>query len=690
MEYYNRIVCATFEDLSSGPDAIMNLNTLRSLVFRNPSLRVRRSTWDKPVLIDYYALPERYRKLYEERHGDPKMTLKEEIRKANLRLDAKAREYFEGYSYEKGGIMTRLPENLIEEYTVNASVLNILWDRYNDCKAYRKSLSGSMSGVWDVVSDTSEGLRDSYGHTLPTSVMRLRERMNRYRKDGYASLISGKMGNRSAAVITDEAARLIVALKRSSVPVYTDAQLLEKYNEEAKARGWKQLSGVRALSMFLNKPEIMPLWYDAVYGELKAHQYFSRKNRTELPSVRDALWYGDGTKLNLYYRATEGGRTVIKTMQVYEVMDAYSEVLLGYHISESENYEAQYHAYRMAVQMSGHKPYELVCDNQGGHKKLEAQNFFKKICRVYRPTAPYSGQSKTIESAFGRFQSQVLHKDWRFTGQNITAKRKSSRANLERVSANMDKLYTLEELKQAYAAARREWNEGRHPATGQSRIEMYRASENPETDAVGVMDMIDMFWLRTERLSTYTDNGLRITVKGKVYEYEVFGDDGLPDHGFLRTNFGRKFQVAYDPYDMRSVRLYTRDADGSLRFARIAETRMVIHRAIQEQREGEAAFIRSQIEANRQDRLERQAQARAIEREFGTSPEQQGLARAKLAGISGGQAAVEREIERRAKKYSRSPEVVSPGELGKKISEMIYNPQTGGIDIDECRVAGKL
>ena len=47
-------------------------------------------------------------------------------------------------------------------------------------------------------------------------------------------------------------------------------------------------------------------------------------------------------------------------------------------------------------------------------------------------------------------------------------------------------------------------------------------------------------------------------------------------------------------------------------------------------------------------------------------------------------------IERRMKKYSRNPEALTPGEAGKKISQMIYNPQSGGIDADEYRMAGKL
>ena len=373
-------------------------------------------------------------------------------------------------------------------------------------------------------------------------------------------------------------------------------------------------------------------------------------------------------------------------------MDAYSEVLLGYHISENEDYEAQYHAYRMAIQVSGHKPYELVHDNQGGHKKIGA--FLDRlVSRVHRPTAPYSGQSKTIESVFGRFQAQVLHKDWRFTGQNITAKKSSSRANLERIRANADKLYTLEELKEAYSKARKEWNEGVHHATGESRLSMYEGSINPETQEVTVPDMVDMFWLTTEKPSTYTDNGLNITIKRKNYRYEVYDEAGMPDHEFLRNNRGRRFYAKYDPYDPCSVRLYTMDADGGMRFVRIARPYFVIHRNIQEQTAGERAFITANIKANEADRIRRQIEGRVIEREHGTAMEQQGLRRPKMAGLSGAEKAereIEREVKRRTRKYAADPEQLSPGRITKAISNMVFDPADGGIRFDERKVAGKL
>ena len=76
---------------------------------------------------------------------------------------------------------------------------------------------------------------------------------------------------------------------------------------------------------YLERPEIKPLWYDAVYGELAAKQLYARRNKTEMPTMRDSLWYGDGTKLNLFCKAVENGKTVVRSASVYEVIDAYSE-----------------------------------------------------------------------------------------------------------------------------------------------------------------------------------------------------------------------------------------------------------------------------------------------------------------------------------------------------------------------------
>lgn len=684
MEYYNKILCVTFAELTGGRDPVMKANTLKCNVQRSNIACARRGGGEgTQALYVWSSIPEKYRRRFVATYGDPEEKMREAMTKASIKIDAKAREYYEAYTYmDKDGQERHLTEKMIEEYTINASVLGELEKMAARRQAIRSSLNAPMSGAWDLILDSAERMRESYGHTLPGTLARLKTRLKAWKSDGYQSVVSGKLGNSSALKITGDFLKLIVALKRSKVPVYTDAQLLEKANEIAEERGWKPIRSLSGMKKWLNSPSVEPLWYDAVYGEQAARQRYGRKHKTALPTRRDTLWYGDGTKLNLYYRDEQGK---VRTTQVYEVIDAMSEVLLGYCISDTEDYEAQYHAYRMAIQKSGHKPYEIVYDNQGGHKKLDSDGFIGKICRVHRPTQPYNGESKTIESVFGRFQAQVLHKDWRFTGQNVTAKKASSRPNVEFIEANKDSLYTLEELKDAYAAARKEWNEGVHPATGERRIDMYEKSVNEETQEVTLHDMVNMFWVFTKRMATFTDQGLQVTIKGEKRQYEVCSSPGVPDHEWRRKHTYERFIVAYDPYDFASIRLYTKGTDGSLRFERTAEPYILIHRALQDQQgTDDAKFIRQEQEANLQDRIERTVAGRTIAAEHGTDAEQQGLHSPKLKGTT---AAVQRQIDHRMERYSQPPEQYQLGRHTKSLSlDDWLDVMEGGDDGDTPRI----
>lgn len=683
MEYYNKILCVTFAELTGGRDPVMKANTLKCNVQRCNIACARRGGGEgTQALYVWSSIPEKYRRRFVATYGDPEEKMREAMTKASIKIDAKAREYYEAYTYmDKDGQERHLTEKMIEEYTINASVLGELEKMAARRQAIRSSLNAPMSGAWDLILDSSERMRESYGHTLPGTLARLKTRLKAWKADGYQSVVSGKLGNSSALKITGDFLKLIVALKRSKVPVYTDAQLFEKANETAEERGWKPIRSLSGMKKWLNSPSVEPLWYDAVYGEQAARQRYGRKHKTALPTRRDTLWYGDGTKLNLYYRDEQGK---VRTTQVYEVIDAMSEVLLGYCISDTEDYEAQYHAYRMAIQKSGHKPYEIVYDNQGGHKKLDSDGFIGKICRVHRPTQPYNGESKTIESVFGRFQAQVLHKDWRFTGQNVTAKKASSRPNVEFIEANKDSLYTLEELKDAYAAARKEWNEGVHPATGERRIDMYEKSVNEETQEVTLHDMVDMFWVFTKRMATFTDQGLQVTIKGEKRQYEVCSSPGVPDHEWRRKHTYERFIVAYDPYDFASIRLYTKGTDGSLRFERTAEPYILIHRALQDQQgTDDAKFIRQEQEANLQDRIERTVAGRTIAAEHGTDAEQQGLHSPKLKGTT---AAVQRQIDHRMERYSQPPEQYQLGRHTKSLSLDDWLDVMDGKAEDEMRI----
>lgn len=674
MEYYNKMICVTVDELTeeyNGQRVMGTSNYKRLCASKRLFVARKAGGFGVYALIMYSSLPDRFRARFEAIHGNPEQILEQQkMEKKVLKIDKDARDFYMSHILPNG---KTLVDTRVEEYTINASVLGLVLTALNERMAKVQALGGGVpKDLWHKALDLSESYRKDYNHTLPNTLRGFRDKMNAYKRNSYVALISGKDGNKNTLKITDEAGDQIIALKRSKVPVYTNSQLFAKYNEIAKDKGWKPLKSISSLVSFLERPEVKRRWYDAVHGELAAHQKYTRKHKTALPSFRDSLWYADGTKLNLFYKDyDENGKLQVRTTQVYEVMDAFSETFLGYFISDRENFNAQYNAFRMAIQTAGHRPFEIVVDNQGGHKKDEAKDLFEHICHVFRFTAPYSGQSKTIESAFGRFQAEILHQDWRFTGQNITTKKVISRPNMEFIEANKENLYTLEELKIAYAKAREAWNNAKHPATGIARMEMYQNSVNPETTEVDQLDMIEMFWLTTPKPSTFTASGITIEINKKKYTYEVLGTDKMPDLEFRKKHTFRQFYVMYDPCDMTQVRLYTKETNG-MRYIATAEPYVKVHRNLQEQKPGEMTFIRQMDIRNKQERVNLQLEAAELEMAHGVAPEQFGLNRPKMRGIS--LVSTEALMETSVKKTkAKQAEIIDVGLLGKQVSNLTFN-----------------
>lgn len=638
MQRYGQTIAVTVEDLTRSDDgeAVMTYTTYEKLASRKRLKKIDSGGGlGRRVQIEYSSLPERFRRRFEAKYGDPEELLRQD--RPALVINTEARRFFAGI--EPGTFRLpngeTLPDDKVEEYTLNASVLDVLHAEVEKQRLGRNRLKQSTRIIWENILASAERLRADFHHTLPNNEARLKDKVRTYEREGFICLVSKKFCNANKTKITPEGGRLLIALRRSRVPVYTLRQIFDEYNRRAERKGWKTLESMNSVISYLDRPDVAPKWWAAVYGELSARQKFDRKQQTILPGVRDALWYGDGTKLNLYYKGRDkDGRLVKKTAMVYEVIDAYSEMLLGYCIGEAENAELQRRAFRMAIETAGHKPFEIVTDNQGGQKTTDSLNFMSRICHITRKTAPHTPQAKSIESVFGRFQREVLHADWRFTGQNITATSRDSRPNSEFIGANVDNLYTFEEMCAAYADYRQRWNDLRHPESKMSRREMYLRSQNPEAPALSQYDYMEMFWSVTERPSEFTSSGITIQVAGQRYSYEVLDAEGHPNMEFRRSNTTRKFFVRYDPDDMTRVWLCTKPAVGGLRMVVPAVPYAVVHRAIQEQTPEEQAFLRETLEANKRERILRQMEGYELEVAHGVAPEQHGLRTPRLQGLS--------------------------------------------------------
>ena len=608
-----------------GP-AIIAYDTLAKLAQRGKATRLRRGCRKTAALFDYASLPSEYKEAFVAKYGDP--DIQKIQQKMQFRTDQMARDWF--HDDERG-----IPSNLAEKYTVNASVLRMLSGMRARMSASR-STSGGGGIAWDAILEESERLRRICGHTLPKSAARLAELIRRFDKEGYGCLVSKKLGNSNSRVITEEMGRMIIALKRSKTPVYSDEMIRREVNRAGGEKGWKEVKSKASITNFLE--ENIALWKDTEVGTTKAKMMLNRMHTTILPTMPNARWEGDGTKVNLYYRTYVDGKEKMATFWVYEFIDMASEVMLGRCFSQGEDFDTFYRALRSAVEFAGVFPYELVNDNQSSATTNQVKEWLGRCVQVPRTTAPHNGPSKSIESIFGRFQSTVLARHWNFTGQNITAKKDSSRTAIDFTLGNIAALPHYQECVAMYEADVRVWNTSLHPDQarypGMTRMDVYRRESCPDCAAVTDASRADAFWIKSKDPVTYTNSGLKVTIKGETFLFEVQGADGYPDLDWLDANNGRKFFYSYDPRDISVAKLYSYEPKTGYRYEATALPKVRIHRDIWSQTKEDGGYIREMEERVKEHAVRRHQLVKDIEREFGTAPEQRGLRSPLPAGVT--------------------------------------------------------
>ena len=98
MEYFNKILCVTYAELTGGGEAIIKGDTLLKNVTRGNIVSVHRGGGEgSQALYAWSSLPEKYRKRYMERYGDPEQRMKEAMIRDRVKLDGEARTWYTKY-----------------------------------------------------------------------------------------------------------------------------------------------------------------------------------------------------------------------------------------------------------------------------------------------------------------------------------------------------------------------------------------------------------------------------------------------------------------------------------------------------------------------------------------------------------------------------------------------------------------
>ena len=206
MEYYGNRLCISARELVDG--GVMSIPNYKAMSNRGRIEIARRGggAQGNYALVVVDSLPRTYKAKIQELYPDGNLTHLKEWVCSNYETDQTAVAWF--HDKQKTGI--DLPEDKIQEYIVNASVLNCCISLYERAATAQKLFGGKYN--WEQMAKAIEALREEYGHTLPASTLRFRKKVNEYRRDGYGCLISNKFGNQSARKVDVKTERMILGL----------------------------------------------------------------------------------------------------------------------------------------------------------------------------------------------------------------------------------------------------------------------------------------------------------------------------------------------------------------------------------------------------------------------------------------------------------------------------------------------
>jgi hypothetical protein len=206
MEYYGNTLCISAPELLESN--IMTASCYKSLAHRGNLDVVRRGGGASGcvALIAVDSLPTKYRTKVEETFpGGPEVRLEGWIT-SHYETDQEAMAWF----HDRKNTGLDLTPGKIQEYVVNASVLNTCIALYDRAAAYRKLMGEKYD--WSMMAKVVGVLKDKYHHTLPESMLRFRQKVNQYKQGGYGALISGKFGNQNTRKVSVKLEKLVLGL----------------------------------------------------------------------------------------------------------------------------------------------------------------------------------------------------------------------------------------------------------------------------------------------------------------------------------------------------------------------------------------------------------------------------------------------------------------------------------------------
>ncbi len=498
MEYYDGRLCISQRELVDG--GIMTVANYKQMARRGRFDVARRGggNSDSYALAVIDSLPTKYREAVRAKFGSGDEVLAAGWFRENYERDMAAVAWF----HDRENTGADLPADKIEEYVTNAGVLNCCLRLYTRARDCQKILGNTYQ--WEKMARAVESLRDQYGHTLPTSMFRLRKKLADYRKYGYQVLLSGKYGNQTARRMTMKEERVILGIACLENQPYNttvremymmfltgeldvwDVDTGELYDPDDFAKKGEDpwIPSDATIANYLNKPKNKLLIKSRHLSRATfMHEEMPHMHRH---SGRYALSQITMDDVDLPRRMKGNER-----VHAYYAYDVVSQCRVGAAYARKKD-EAlvtecfrdmfrliERHGWGMpaGIEVEQH----LMSKYKDGFLQAGVAFPFVHFC------APQNSQEKYAEPMNGAFKRTIAHKN--HTGIGRFYGKGKNRVESKKVSDETNELwedkryYTFEELVADDRADNQEWNNAPHPDQkrypGMSRWDVLVANINP-------------------------------------------------------------------------------------------------------------------------------------------------------------------------------------------------------------------
>jgi len=569
MEYYNNVLCVQagwlYEDTG-----LITENTYKHMVSRKQINVVRRGCLNTPALVAYDSIPERFRRLIEEKCGDPRKAITINLLQDKIEADPKANEYYSEYLLPN---KHHLPAKVQIEYYTNAILLNACHRMISDRKSFRRSRGGSAPRMWDELARLIEDLTSAtYPHTLPTHPRRLEDRYKRYQAEGYQSLIHKNFCNKSAAKVNDDIKESMLTELIGDPRNLDNEQIRSLYNIIAAKMDWKQITA-SSVGVWRDKLDIVT--HPGRRGGTDFMNNKAMQVKRYKPTSPLYYWTMDGWDAELLYQKNENGRTTYHNrLTVVVVLDPCVNYPIGFSIGTHETPELIKAALRNAVNHTA----ELFGQRYRTHQLQSDHYAMKALTPLYEgmaekvtPARVKNAKTKVIEPYFHRINKKYCQLMPNWSGFGITSK-KESQPNVDFLNKYRHNFPTQEECTEQIARIielERQEKLNRY-------MELWAQTSDEYKLPLSWSQYLLYFGAETGYLNMIQGNGLLMTIEGIKHDYDCF-DPRFRDHASTR------WTVKYDPSDTSKVLAI--NEDGTLRFE--LEEKYIQPMALQDRKPGD-------------------------------------------------------------------------------------------------------